>query len=1032
MKHLHNYLITAILLITAQVALGQVGIGITTPDASAQLDVTATGKGLLVPRMTIANRPASPATGLIIYQTDGSAGFYYYDGSAWQMVSNATSAASAFNDTLIRNLYTAGYLVTADGTTGIKMYGNGVLVDTGTYGSGASLAIGGAGTRMVWNPKQGAFRAGRVTSTNWDSTNIGAYSTAFGFDSKASANGAFAAGEGVTASASYAVATGYQSTASQSGSVAMGIFNTASGASATAMGRNNTASGFGATGLGFNTTASGIAGTAMGNNSTASGNYSTAIGTYVSTNNKPGSMILGDSTTTTTSNDDVNQMMMRFTGGYKLYSNSALTQGILQTTTGATTIGKDCYASGQQAMAFGGTDTATGGQSVAMGANNKASANQSVALGYLNTSAGNGSFVVGTNSNSTGWGSAALGIYNTASNTGSIALGSSNTASGQYALVMGRASSASGLNTLCVGVNSAASGNYSIALGTNVSTNSKAGSCIIGDSTTTTIYNDATNQMMMRFNGGYKLYTNSAATQGVQLANSGVLKYMNNVSGSYDTRSLTDKGYVDSVAKIAFNDTLTRNLYTSGYLISADGSTGISMKDNGLLIDTGTNGSGASLTLSGAGTRMFWYPKVGAFRAGQVSGSQWDVANVGSRSVAFGWDNKASGLESSAFGSGNIASSQQSFAAGYQNSATGPSCIAMGVFNTASGPGSVAMGYQSTASNTGSVALGLYNSASGIQSFAVGNNASASGNNSIAIGKYVSTNSKHGSFIFGDTTATTISNDGYNQMMMRFTGGYKFFSNTSLTAGLQLTASGGANLGISNTVSGTNATGIGNTVTASATNSVAIGFNVTSSGIGSVALGSYVSTNAKNGSMIFGDSSTTAVTTASAANQMTMRFAGGYNLYTDAAASVGAQIAAGGNSWSTISDRSKKENFLPANGEDLLIKISKMPLSSWNYKGQDAKLFRHYGPMAQDFFAAFGKDKYGTSGNDTTINQADMEGVTFIAVQALEKRTQELQQENALLKGEMEKLKNDFATRLQRMEAAMSSRPTPVQVAPVK
>tara|TARA_B110000091_G_scaffold151875_1_gene161721 strand:- start:241 stop:495 length:255 start_codon:yes stop_codon:yes gene_type:complete len=59
----------------------QVGLGTTTPDASAALDITSTTKGLLVPRMTAAQRDAiSPAaTGLMIYQTDGTAGFYYYN-----------------------------------------------------------------------------------------------------------------------------------------------------------------------------------------------------------------------------------------------------------------------------------------------------------------------------------------------------------------------------------------------------------------------------------------------------------------------------------------------------------------------------------------------------------------------------------------------------------------------------------------------------------------------------------------------------------------------------------------------------------------------------------------------------------------------------------------------------------------------------------------------------------------------------------------------------------------------------------------
>ena len=61
----------------------QVGIGTLTPNSSAQLDVSSTEKGMLVPRMTAAQRVVlfEPATGLLVYQTDGSAGFYYNNGT---------------------------------------------------------------------------------------------------------------------------------------------------------------------------------------------------------------------------------------------------------------------------------------------------------------------------------------------------------------------------------------------------------------------------------------------------------------------------------------------------------------------------------------------------------------------------------------------------------------------------------------------------------------------------------------------------------------------------------------------------------------------------------------------------------------------------------------------------------------------------------------------------------------------------------------------------------------------------------------
>ncbi|WP_439557361.1 exosporium glycoprotein BclB-related protein [Dyadobacter sp.] len=66
-------------------ANAQVSIGSLTPDASSQLDVVSTNKGLLIPRMSKTNRDgiASPATGLLIYQTDQTPGFYYYTGSEW-------------------------------------------------------------------------------------------------------------------------------------------------------------------------------------------------------------------------------------------------------------------------------------------------------------------------------------------------------------------------------------------------------------------------------------------------------------------------------------------------------------------------------------------------------------------------------------------------------------------------------------------------------------------------------------------------------------------------------------------------------------------------------------------------------------------------------------------------------------------------------------------------------------------------------------------------------------------------------------
>nr|MBP8249952.1 hypothetical protein [Chitinophagales bacterium] len=74
------------LLFAQNIAINTTG---TVADASAMLDVTSTTKGVLIPRMTTAQRTAivSPATGLLVYDNTLSS-FFYYDGSAWKPILN--------------------------------------------------------------------------------------------------------------------------------------------------------------------------------------------------------------------------------------------------------------------------------------------------------------------------------------------------------------------------------------------------------------------------------------------------------------------------------------------------------------------------------------------------------------------------------------------------------------------------------------------------------------------------------------------------------------------------------------------------------------------------------------------------------------------------------------------------------------------------------------------------------------------------------------------------------------------------------
>jgi hypothetical protein len=85
MKHLYTILVTFFLTLNT---FGQVGINTATPDASSALQIDSTNGGILIPRLQQADRDniLEPATGLMIYQTDAIAGFYYYNGSEWAAV----------------------------------------------------------------------------------------------------------------------------------------------------------------------------------------------------------------------------------------------------------------------------------------------------------------------------------------------------------------------------------------------------------------------------------------------------------------------------------------------------------------------------------------------------------------------------------------------------------------------------------------------------------------------------------------------------------------------------------------------------------------------------------------------------------------------------------------------------------------------------------------------------------------------------------------------------------------------------------
>ncbi len=266
----------------------------------------------------------------------------------------------------------------------------------------------------------------------------------------------------------------------------------------------------------------------------------------------------------------------------------------------------------------------------------------------------------------------------------------------------------------------------------------------------------------------------------------------------------------------------------------------------------------------------------------------------------------------------------------------------------------------------------------GTYSIAIGRNTIASGLNSVSIG-FSNTASGDYSTAFGYSTNAS---GGSSTAMGR----------SSIASGSYSTA-----MGFSTTASGSESMAVGRYTTASGDQATAMGFGTTASGDYSTAMGYSVSTNGMAGSFIIGDHSTSTTSNSSAANELTMRFAGGYRLFTNFATNLGVSLGNGDTSWGTLSDSTRKENFQQADGEYFLNSIKELKLGSWNYKTQDSSI-RHYGPMAQEIFNYFGKDDFGTIGNDTTLATADMDGIMMIAIQALINKNTELENEISELK----------------------------------
>ncbi|MFN0203106.1 MAG: tail fiber domain-containing protein [Bacteroidia bacterium] len=550
--------------------------------------------------LTIYNEDNNAASfsGTTISSTIGVATFVYINGG-WRTIANSPG----FNGGTLDYAYDyggagLGRTITADAGA-VLIQGIDGLQSTGTLGSGAALALSGAGTRMFWYPKKAAFRAGFVDGTQWNDANIGDQSIAMGEKTIASGTSSFAVGRGSTASGAVSTAAGAFATASNVGAISMGLFTT------------------------------------------SSGNASMAVG--VST-----------------------------------------------------------VASGNTSLAMGQGSVASGSVSIAMGS------------------------------------------YSTASGTSSVAMGDSVVSSSFAETVVGR------YNTI-----------YSPISATNWSTNDRI--FTVGNGTTNALRSNA---MVVLKNGniGIGASAPSAPTMGLHQVN-----------------------------------------------------------NNGILAE-GTFGAGNVVSATAAGTRMVWYPRKAAFRAGRVTALQWEDVSIGNYSFAGGLNNTASGATSFAVGNTNTASGASSAALNNNNAASGINSFAIGFNTDATGDNSFSAGEGTLASGNHANAWNYFTEASGFYSNALGYFTEASGDTSLAT--------------------------GYNSVAS---------GNTATAMGYITTASGNNStaMGFNSTAAGSASTALGNFTLASGDNSLATGLGTTTTGASSFATGFNTAASGTN-SFVTGENTTAA------------------------------------------------------------------------------------------------------------------------------------------------------------------------------
>jgi len=288
-----------VLLLVSLLSFSQVGVNTTSPDPSSILDVSATNKGMLLPRVALSGTGdtstiSAPAISLLVYNTattfDLTPGFYFWNGNTWNAILSESGGSGSGSDgwALTGNTVEGDKYLGTTNYSALKFKVNNSKIALFDPHGGMALGYGAVANEnnsVAIGTNANASTSNEATAIGTSATASGFQSAAFGYNAKAiTSNSTLALGHSSIASSFQATAIGVNAKATTSNNaLAVGTNSVATGENSTAVGYNSNASAQNAVAIGNGSVASNPNTIILGNNSSLAAWDASKVG--IGTNN---------------------------------------------------------------------------------------------------------------------------------------------------------------------------------------------------------------------------------------------------------------------------------------------------------------------------------------------------------------------------------------------------------------------------------------------------------------------------------------------------------------------------------------------------------------------------------------------------------------------------------------------------------------------------------------------------------------------------------------------------------------------------